>query len=80
VKCPGGWNYCFSGSFYLFIEQLALEAKEFDDDGASELLRNLIASYRRQQEVAIEFNDKYEHESSIVIAQLEALAFFITKR
>jgi len=35
-------DYVSAGQFYCLMSSLALEAKEFDDDGASELLRNLL--------------------------------------
>jgi len=44
-------DYVSAGHFTVY-EQLALEAKEFDDDGASELLRNLLPLIDSSTEVA----------------------------
>ena len=66
-------DYVSAGHFTVY-EQLALEAKEFDDDGASMLLRNLLPLIDSSTEVAIEFNDKYDTKEHCN-AQLEALPF-----
>ena len=66
-------DYVSAGHFTVY-EQLALEAKEFHDDGAVVLLRKLLPLIDSSTEVAIEFNDKYDTQEHCN-AQLEALPF-----
>ncbi|MGO2233743.1 Rsd/AlgQ family anti-sigma factor [Marinomonas sp. UCMA 3892] len=66
-------DYVSAGHFTVY-EQLALEAKEFHDDGAVILLRELLPLIDSTTEVAIEFNDKYDTKEHCN-AQLEALPF-----
>lgn len=66
-------DYVSAGHFTVY-EQLALEAKEFHDDGAVALLRELLPLIDSNTEVAIEFNDKYDTKEHCN-AQLEALPF-----
>ncbi|SHF11507.1 regulator of sigma D [Marinomonas polaris DSM 16579] len=66
-------DYVSAGHFTVY-EQLALEAKEFHDDGAVVLLRELLPLIDSTTEVAIEFNDKYDTKEHCN-AQLEALPF-----
>lgn len=66
-------DYVSAGHFTVY-EQLALEAKEFHDDGAVVLLRKLLPLIDSSTEVAIEFNDKYDTKEHCN-AQLEALPF-----
>ena len=66
-------DYVSAGHFTVY-EQLALEAKEFHDDGAVVLLRKLLPLIDSSTEVAIEFNDKYDTKEHCN-TQLEALPF-----
>jgi len=66
-------DYVSVGHFTLY-EQLALEAKEFHDDGALVLLKELLPEIDSSTEVAIEFNDKYDTKDHCN-AKLEALPF-----
>ena len=66
-------DYVSAGHFTVY-EQLALEAKEFHDDGAVILLRKLLPLIDSSTEVAIEFNDKYDTKEHCN-TQLEALPF-----
>lgn len=68
-------DYVSVGHFTVY-KQLALEAKEFHDDGALVLLRELLPEIDSSTEVAIEFNDKYDTKDHCN-AQLEALPFSI---
>ena len=68
-------DYVSLGHFTLY-EQLALEAKEFHDDGALVLLKELLPEIDSSTEVAIEFNDKYDTKDHCN-AKLEALPFSI---
>lgn len=71
--CEMLMDYVSAGHFTVY-EQLALEAKEFHDDGAVLLLRDLLPLIDSSTEVAIEFNDKYDTKEHCN-AQLEALPF-----
>ena len=66
-------DYVSAGHFTVY-EHLALEAKEFHDDSALVLLRDLLPLIDSSTEVAIEFNDKYDTKEHCN-AQLEALPF-----
>ncbi|MEP3351412.1 MAG: sigma D regulator [Marinomonas sp.] len=66
-------DYVSAGHFTVY-EQLALEAKEFHDDGAVILLGELLPQIESTTEIAIEFNDKYDTKEHCN-AQLEALPF-----
>jgi len=66
-------DYVSAGHFTVY-EQLAIEAKEFHDDGAVVLLSELLPLIDSSTEVAIEFNDKYDTKEHCN-AQLEALPF-----
>jgi len=64
-------DYVSAGHFTVY-EQLALEAKQFNDDNAVVLLRKLLPLIENTTEIAIEFNDKYDTKEHCN-AQLEAL-------
>jgi regulator of sigma D len=66
-------DYASAGHFTVY-EQLELEAKEFNDDGAVVSLRELMPLIENTTEIAIEFNDKYDTKEHCN-AQLEALPF-----
>ncbi|MBJ7537826.1 sigma D regulator [Marinomonas transparens] len=66
-------DYVSVGHFNVY-EQLALEAKDFEDDKALVLLRELLPQIDSTTEVAIEFNDKYDTKDHCN-DQLEALPF-----
>jgi len=66
-------DYVSAGHFTVY-EQLALEAKEFHDDSAVGLLRELLPLIDSSTEVALEFNDKYDTKAHCN-AQLESLLF-----
>jgi regulator of sigma D len=66
-------DYVSAGHFTVY-EQLAIEAKEFDDDSAVVLLRKVLPLIEGTTEIAIEFHDKYDTKEHCN-AQLEALPF-----
>ncbi|AEF53495.1 Rsd/AlgQ family anti-sigma factor [Marinomonas posidonica] len=66
-------DYVSTGHFTIY-EQLAIEAKEFHDDGAIVLLGELLPEIDNTTEVVIEFNDKYDTKEHCN-TQLEALPF-----
>lgn len=66
-------DYVSAGHFTVY-EQLAIEAKEFRDDAAVVLLRELLPQIDSTTEIAIEFNDKYDTKEHCN-EQLEALPF-----
>ncbi|MGO2354092.1 MAG: sigma D regulator [Marinomonas foliarum] len=66
-------DYVSVGHFTVY-EQLAIEAKEFRDDAAVVLLRELLPQIDSTTEIAIEFNDKYDTKEHCN-EQLEALPF-----
>lgn len=66
-------DYVSVGHFNVY-EQLALEAKEFHDDTALILFKQLMPEIESTTELALEFNDKYDTKEHCN-AQLEALPF-----
>ncbi|ADZ89898.1 sigma D regulator [Marinomonas mediterranea] len=68
-------DYVSVGHFGVY-EQLALEAKDFNDTGALALFKKLMPEIESTTEVAIEFNDKYDTKEHCN-AQLEELPFSI---
>lgn len=66
-------DYVSAGHFTVY-EQLAREAKEFDDNDGVTLLGQLLPLIEESTQVVIEFNDKYDTKAHCN-AQLEALPF-----
>ena len=53
-------DYVSAGHFTLY-EQLALEAQEFGDDSALQMLKSLLPEIESSTQLAIEFNDKFDN-------------------
>ncbi|MCB5161241.1 sigma D regulator [Marinomonas algarum] len=66
-------DYVSAGHFTVY-EQLALEAKEFHDDGAVVLLNTLLPLVDESTQIVLEFHDKYDTKQHCN-SQLEALPF-----
>ncbi|MEL0614130.1 MULTISPECIES: sigma D regulator [Marinomonas] len=66
-------DYVSVGHFNVY-EQLALEAKDFRDDHALTLLKELLPEIDGTTQLALEFNDKYDTKEHCN-GQLEALLF-----
>ena len=52
-------DYVSAGHFTLY-QQLALEAKEFGDDSALQMLQSVLPEIESSTQLAIEFNDKFD--------------------